>query len=62
MVRLEIPVLYVPIFFLISGYFLKAGLPIKDYASKKAKQLLVPYIVTCICTIIGVTVGDIIRP
>lgn len=52
---------HVPIFFLISGYFLKDSTPIKDYTLKKSKQLLVPYIVTCVCTIVGVTVWDIIK-
>ncbi len=37
---------HVPIFFLLSGYFMK---PMDDipFIKKKAKQLLLPYIITC---------------
>ena len=36
---------HVPLFFLVSGYFLNDRLPVKEYAKKKAKQLMIPYVV-----------------
>lgn len=52
---------HVPIFFLISGYFLKNNTSLKEFAAKKYKQLIYPYIITCICIIVGVTLSNIIR-
>jgi fucose 4-O-acetylase-like acetyltransferase len=42
---------HMPLFFLISGYFYKYSKN-KDFISKKAKQLLIPYLFTGICIII----------
>lgn len=39
---------HVPIFFLISGYFLNKNLSFKEFTKKRSKQLLTPYIMTCI--------------
>ncbi len=36
---------HVPLFFLVSGYFLNDRLPLKEYAKNKAKQLMIPYVV-----------------
>lgn len=36
---------HVPVFFLISGYFLNDRLPVKEYAKNKAKQLMAPYVI-----------------
>lgn len=52
---------HVPIFFLISGYFLKNNTSLKEFAAKKYKQLIYPYIITCICIITGVSLSNIIR-
>ncbi len=35
---------HVPLFFLVSGYFLNDKLPVKAYAKSKAKQLMIPYV------------------
>lgn len=51
---------HVPIFFFISGYFLNEKRPIKEYFVEKAKQLLIPYYVTCICIILGIGIRDIV--
>ena len=51
---------HVPIFFLISGYFLKNNTSLKEFALKKYKQLIRPYMITCVCVIVGVTLKDII--
>lgn len=50
---------HVPIFFLLSGYFMK---PMDDipFIKKKAKQLLLPYIITCGFIILGATIVNII--
>lgn len=34
---------HVPIFFLISGYFMSDRLPMKEFVIKKVKQLMIPY-------------------
>lgn len=52
---------HVPIFFLISGYFLKSNRPFKEFVTKKCNQLIRPYIITCICVIVGVSLSNIIR-
>lgn len=43
---------HVPIFFLISGYFIDDKLKIKDLIKKKAKRLLIPYYITCLVIIL----------
>ena len=40
---------HVPIFFLISGYFLKNNTSLKEFALKKYKQLIRPYMRLCNC-------------
>lgn len=52
---------HVPIFFLISGYFLDNRLEMKEFMFKKSRQLLIPYMLACSSIILGVTVGDVIR-
>lgn len=37
---------HVPIFFLISGYFLNDRLSVKEFAKQKAKQMMIPYVIT----------------
>jgi fucose 4-O-acetylase-like acetyltransferase len=44
---------HIPIFFLVSGYFLNRRIDFKSFTKKRAKQLLLPYIFTCGCIIIG---------
>lgn len=43
---------HVPIFFLISGYFIDDKLKITDFIKKKAKRLLIPYYITCLVIIL----------
>ncbi len=45
---------HMPLFFLINGYFLrrKEGVSDWQYVKKKAKALLVPYVVTCVFVIL----------
>ena len=52
---------HVPLFFLISGYFLNDHTGIREFVVKKTRQLIIPYIVTCICIIFGVTAWDIVK-
>lgn len=52
---------HVPIFFLISGYFLKDSISVKEFIKKKYWQLIIPYIFTCICIIAGVSLSNVIR-
>lgn len=52
---------HVPIFFLISGYFLTNSMSIKCFVTKKYRQLIRPYIITSICIIIGVSLRNIIK-
>ena len=44
---------HVPIFFLISGYFLNTRLSFGDFLRNMARQLLITYTITCICIIGG---------
>ena len=43
---------HMPLFFLISGYFISTKISFKDFCNKKFKQLLFPYIFTSICLIL----------
>lgn len=36
---------HVPLFFLLSGYFLSTKLPLREFARKKARQLMLPYFI-----------------
>jgi len=47
---------HVPIFFFITGYFISDKLSMKDFIKNKARTLLVPYICTCIITILLATI------
>lgn len=51
---------HVPIFFLISGYFISDKLTVEEFVKKRAKQLILPYLITCVFIIGGVTLRDII--
>lgn len=50
---------HVPLFFLISGYFLSTKDSLKDFALKKAKVLLIPYAFTCVLQIIAKIIVDL---
>lgn len=41
-----------PLFFLISGYFFKVNQDSKSLLHKNARQLLIPYVFTCVCVIL----------
>ena len=43
---------HIPIFFLISGYFINNKLKITDFIKEKAKHLLIPYYITCLVIIL----------
>ena len=43
---------HVPIFFVISGYLIKESVD-KQFIKRKAKQLLVPYVIACSCIVLG---------
>jgi len=43
---------HVPIFYYITGYFLNDKLGIKDFIKSKVRTLLVPYVLTCVLTIV----------
>lgn len=51
---------HVPIFFIITGYFINDKVPIKEFISKKYKTLIIPYIITCIIIILLATIKSII--
>jgi len=43
---------HMPLFFLVSGYFISFKDKYKDFVKKKATQLLIPYIFSCVCVLI----------
>lgn len=51
---------HMPLFFFISGYFLSEKYSVSVYALKRAKQLLIPYIFSCICIIAGAFIRDVV--
>ncbi len=50
---------HVPIFFLISGYFMKPEDDI-PFIKKKAKQLMLPYVIACAFVILGAAIVSVI--
>lgn len=52
---------HVPLFFLISGFFLSFRKPLSEYTKNKAKQLLVPYCTTAIIVVIEKTILNTVR-
>lgn len=49
---------HVPIFFLISGYFMNAAEDDGAFIKKKARQLLLPYAITSVCIILGAAISS----
>ena len=43
---------HVPIFYIITGYFLSKKYDIKDFVKDKARTLLVPYAITCVAMVV----------
>lgn len=43
---------HMPLFFIISGYFLSQKNTAKEVLGKRCKQLLPPYIFTCFCILL----------
>ena len=39
---------HMPLFFIIAGFFISDTVPLKEFSLKRAKRLLVPYIVSCL--------------
>lgn len=52
---------HMPLFFLISGYFLSSKLSPKEVLNKRLKQLLRPYIYTCIALVFMTGIKNIIK-
>ena len=55
---------HVPIFFLITGYFINSNSSIRNFVKNKVKTLIVPYIITSLVIIIiatlqGLLIGDV---
>lgn len=43
---------HMPLFFLVSGYFISFRDKYKDFVKKKATQLLLPYFFSCLCVLV----------
>jgi len=52
---------HMPLFFLVSGYFISFKNKYGDFVKKKAKQLLIPYVFTCVCVLIIIVTEQIIK-
>lgn len=52
---------HMPLFFLISGFFLNENASILEFTKQKAKRLLIPYYVTGGCICILLVLADIVR-
>lgn len=52
---------HMPLFFLLSGYFLNEKEPIREFIKKKAKRLLIPYYVTGGSICILLILADVVR-
>ena len=53
---------HVPVFFLLSGYFTNAEVSFKEHIKKKAKTLIVPYVLCCIVIcILAVLINQILE-
>ena len=50
-----------PLFFIISGYFIRAGSNTKGFIRKRARSLLTPFAVTSILMIFGVMAKDVLK-
>lgn len=56
---------HAPIFCLITGYFISAKRPMGEFAARKARTLLAPYLLICaaltilVCLKTGLTGGDV---
>lgn len=49
------PIIYtihMPLFFIVSGYYMKEGRSIKETVKKGIRNLLLPYFLTCLCIIV----------
>lgn len=52
---------HVPIFFLISGYFISQKTCFKDYVIKRVKGLIIPYLFTSLLLVVDIIPVDIIK-
>jgi fucose 4-O-acetylase-like acetyltransferase len=50
---------HVPIFFIITGYFTNTNNTIKSFIKKKFQTLIIPYIITCILTVVLAVIFNI---
>lgn len=55
----RIDTFYMGFFFLLSGYFLSSKLSIGAFVKKRARQLLIPYCLGVLITILGSIIKDI---
>lgn len=51
---------HVPLFFLISGYFISSNQSFKTFISNKAKKLLIPYYITGLIIVFGTVVFNLL--
>ena len=54
-------IFHMPLFFIISGYFINPNKNTKEFIKKRAKSLLIPYIITSLLIILGVMFKDILK-
>lgn len=52
---------HVPIFYLVSGYLLNKRRSLREYGKVKCRQLLIPYVFTCLAIIIGTTLTEVMH-
>lgn len=45
--------IHMPLFFILTGCFIKRKKPMKSFVIEKVKRLLVPYLITCILIILA---------
>ncbi len=50
----------VPLFFLITGYFINEKAPLRQFIKRRFKTLIVPYLITCVALIIIAVFGAVI--
>lgn len=56
----QVGTFHMPLFFILSGYFLSSKLSMKDFAAKKARQLLLPYAFGVLLTVFCAVIKDIV--
>lgn len=52
---------HLPLFLIITGYFVNCKIPVKAFVIKKIKGLMIPYLITCIVIILLGTIKGIVK-